>query len=189
MSYEPRFSRVPSDGDRPHAHEFVPLDQLLATAAYDPASLDPTQVRATILAEHRTIRAQLARLEADATALLACSTPKPNRRHALRQLALQLCGELRAHFAFENQVLVPVLEHLDAWGPVRAQQLLAEHAQQRELLRAYKRMLRDEDSSQALASAVWQLVETIRQDMREEEASVLSPELLSDDDRESVETG
>lgn len=189
MSYEPRYSRVSSDGDSSPDHDFTTLDQMLATAAYDPASLDPAQVRAIILAEHRTIRAQLAQLEADATALLACSTSKPNQRHALRQQALQLCRELRAHFAFENQVLVPVLEHVDAWGQVRAEKLLAEHAQQRQLLRVYTRTLRDEVGSQSLAAVVWQLVETIRQDMRDEEADVLSPELLSDYKRESVETG
>jgi iron-sulfur cluster repair protein YtfE (RIC family) len=190
MFREPRFSQISTGGDRPPARGFVPIDQLLAAAACDPSSLDPAQVRATILAEHRKIRSRLARLEAGATALLSCSLPKSHARHALLQRALQLCRELQAHVAFENQVLVPVIEGMDAWGPLRAERLIAEHEQQLQLLRAYADTLTSHDgSAQTLAVAVWQLVETVRQDMHDEEAAVLSPEVFLEQGGESVETG
>ncbi len=190
MFCAPRIPEESTGCDRPPSPDFAPLDQLLATAAVDPASLDPAQVRTTILAEHQKIRGHLARLEAGATALLACSLPKAHARQALRQRALQLCGDMWAHVAFENQVLVPVIARVDAWGPVRAEKLLAEHAQQLQLVRVYAEMLAShEGSAQALALAVWRLVETIRDDMRDEEAEVLGRDLLLGESGGSVETG
>lgn len=189
MSHEPRTSgsveRDLGSSDGP-----VLLDQLMAAAAFDPAALDPAQVRAVILAEHRKIRAVLSRLESDAMALLACSVPKSTARHALRQQALSLCDEMGAHIAFENQVLVPVVEVVDAWGPVRAQTIIEEHTDQMRLLREYANLLNgDGESSPGVAVTVWQLVQSISEDMREEEAHVLSPEFLSDRIGQNVETG
>jgi iron-sulfur cluster repair protein YtfE (RIC family) len=190
MFPEPRSSKASTDRDRPTCAGFVPLDQLLATAACDPASLDPALVRATILAEHQKLRVLLTRLEAGATALLACATHKASARHALRQLALQLCDEMEAHVAFENQLLLPVIERVDAWGQARAHKLSQEHAQQLQLLQAYAGMLtNDEDTPQALSITVWSLVETIREDMSDEEAEVLNPDVLSDHLMECSETG
>ena len=123
-------------------------------------------------------------------ALLACSTPREAARSALRQRALELCDQMAAHIAFENQVLVPVVEVVDAWGPVRAQRILEEHEDQLELLEVYVDMLMgDAESNQAVSAVVWQLVQCIGQDMREEEAQVLGPEFLSDRIGQNVETG
>jgi iron-sulfur cluster repair protein YtfE (RIC family) len=179
------------DRERGSSHESVPLDRLLATAAFDPAALDPAQVRAVILTEHQKIRALLARLESDATELLACSVPKSTARHALRQQALNLCDQMGAHIAFENQLLVPVVGVGDAWGPVRAQRILEEHEDQMQLLRAYADLLMGSgsESNPGIAVTVWQLVQSIGADMREEEAHVLSPEFLSDRIGQNVETG
>jgi iron-sulfur cluster repair protein YtfE (RIC family) len=166
------------------------LDQLLAAALFDPAAVDPAKVRAVILAEHRKIRALLERLECDAMALLACSVPKATARHALLQQAFDLCDQMDAHIAFENQVLVPVVAVVDAWGPVRAQRILEEHEDQLRQLRAYTDMLiSDSESNQRVSVTVWQLVQSIGQDMREEEAQILNPEFLSDRVGQNVETG
>ena len=168
----------------------VPLGQLEAAAAFDPAAMDPAQVREVILEEHRKIRVLLARLESDAMTLLACSVPKPAARRALRLQALALCDELTAHIAFENRVLVPLVEIIDAWGPVRAQTLLEEHEAQLQLLGAYADMLMvDTETNQDTSLTVWQLVRSIGQDMREEEKQVLSAEFLSDRVGQNVETG
>jgi iron-sulfur cluster repair protein YtfE (RIC family) len=168
----------------------APLGQLEAAAELDPAALDPAQVRAVILEEHRKIRALLARLESDAMTLLACSVPKPSARRALQRKALTLCDEMTAHIAFENRVLVPVVEVIDAWGTVRAQTLLDEHEAQLRLLRAYADMLMiDNETNQDTSLTVWQLVRSIGQDMREEERQVLSPEFLGDWVGQNVETG
>ena len=168
----------------------VPLGQLEAAAAFDPTALDPAQVRAVILEEHRKIRAMLVRLESDAMTLLACSVPRPSARRALRRKALALCDALTAHIAFENRVLVPVVEVIDAWGPVRAQTILEEHEAQLKLLGAYVDMLMiDSDTNQDTSLTVWQLVRNIGLDMREEESQVLSPEFLCDRVGLNVETG
>ena len=176
--------------DRGSCDGLVPLGELEAAAAFDPAALDPAQVRAVILQEHRKIRARLARLESNAMALLACSVPRPAARRALRKQALALCDELTAHIAFENRVLVPVVEVIDAWGPVRAQALLEEHQAQLQLLHAYTDMLMvDSEKNQDTSLTVWQLVRSIGQDMREEESQVLSLEFLCDRVGQNVETG
>lgn len=166
------------------------LEQLLAAARFDPSTLDPAQVRTIILAEHQKIRARLARLESDAMALLACSVPKSTARHALLQQALDLCEQMDAHIGFENQVLVPVVELVDAWGPVRARRIVEEHEDQLRVLRAYADMLMSNSESNSRVSVtVWQLVQSIGQDMREEETQILSPEFLSDRIGQNVETG
>src|SRR5207245_2508532 len=45
-------------------------------------------------------------------------------------------SELRAHLAAEEELLGPVLERIDAWGPVRLDLLRTEHAHQRAVLDA-----------------------------------------------------
>jgi hypothetical protein len=47
----------------------------------------------------------------------------------------------------------------------------------------------ERDSNQRLSVTVWQLVQSIGQDMREEEMQILSPEFLSDRVVQNVETG
>jgi hypothetical protein len=190
MFRETRTSNDAVDRDGMLFGEVVPIDRLLSVAALDPAALDPAQVRAVILAEHRKIRALLARLESDATALLACSVPKASAQHALRQQALNLCDQMEAHVVFENQVLVPAVEMVDAWGPVRAQRILEDHEDQLELLHTYADMLMgDGEGNQRVSVIVWQLVQSIGQDMREEESQLLGPEFLSDRIGQNVETG
>lgn len=190
MLREPRNSTDSGDHGCSSRDGFVPLDRLRAAAAFDPAGLDPAQVRAAILDEHGKIRALLKQIEADALALLACSVPKSGARKALRERALDLCDHMAAHIAFENQVLVPVVRVVDAWGPVRAQRIVEEHEEQLELLRTYADILTgDNASNQGVSAIVWQLVQCIGHDMREEEAQVLSPEFLSYRVGQDVETG
>jgi hypothetical protein len=146
----------------------------------DPA-LSPGAVRASILAQHRRIRSLLRALEEKATHLLASSVPSLSERDHTRQLALVLCSVMASHIEFENRVLAPVLETVDAWGPVRAQRLREEHREQLELLRAYAHALEHAPHSGAeLARSAWQLIALLRNDMEQEEAGVLNSGLLSD---------
>lgn len=150
-----------------------------ASSVVAPEALDPAQLRLSILAEHRKIRELLAKLEASANTLLACGVSNPRERRATRRLALHLCDVMSAHVAVENELLVPVVEQIDAWGAVRAQRLLEEHAEQLRLLQAYIAMLADgTDSGQALALTAWRLVQSIREDIQAEESGVLRQDLF-----------
>ncbi len=161
--------------------------------ADDPAlgALSPGALRSLILGQHERIRGLLSLLEDKATHMLASVTPHPRALKETRQLALALCSVMASHIELENRILAPALAGLDAWGPVRAQQLRAEHEDQLVRLRAYAQALRRRTSSGAeLAASAWELVMLLREDMQHEEASVLAADLLTDvafaDD---VETG
>jgi len=142
----------------------------------------PGDVRRSILREHAEIRCMLSELETEATNLLAISVPNEEAAHKTRELALSLCATMKAHVSRENRVLFPMLTELDAWGPVRARQLVDDHARQLLLFQAYAGMLVDGDvTPQTLALTAWQLVRSIYADMEEEETTILSAELLRDD--------
>jgi hypothetical protein len=71
---------------------------------------------------------------------------------------------------------------VDAWGPVRVDQLAHEHAQQ---LRAVEGALMELDDlaqpARALATHVQEVVDRLRQDLVAEQENLLCPELLRDD--------
>jgi len=155
------------------------------------AVLGPDEVREIIMAEHKSLRRRIGRLESEATRLLACSVPSAETRQVTRGLALRLCAAMAAHAELENRILIPLLAGADAWGPVRAERLAAEHDQQALLLQAYADMLGSEDmTAQALAVTAWRLVRALREDMETEEAGVLDAGLFSPDAvNPDVETG
>lgn len=152
---------------------------LPSTAASD---LSPEEVREIIMAEHKSLRRLIGRLESEATRLLACSVPSAAARQATRGLALRLCAAMAAHVELENHILLPLLARADAWGPVRAERLAEEHGQQSLFLEAYTDMLSSEDlTAQSLAVTAWRLVRALREDMEAEEASVLDAAVFSPD--------
>ena len=135
-------------------------------------SLKPSQVRARILREHSALRRQLvplaalaARLEADAP--------------GVRALALEhvegLYRALRDHIDFEDP-----LREIDAWGPVRADELLEHHARQR-LEIAVLAERSGAESATGLARLIASLVSDLRADMTHEDCDMLSADLLRDD--------
>lgn len=170
-----------------------PRSQLLASEGLlgGKGCLQPEEVLEIIKGEHANLRRLLQRLESDATRLLASPVPNPHARRATRDLALSLCAAMAEHVQLENQILLPVLRGTDAWGPVRAEQLFDEHAQQLLFLSAYTDMLASDDMScQAIAVASWRLVRTLREDMASEEGGVLAGGLeLNDGIHTDTETG
>jgi hypothetical protein len=136
----------------------------------------PGRVREVILAQHEQIRGLLDKLDRNATHLMAMAVPSDSAREGTRQLALVLCLVLVSHIEFENRVLTAALEALDASGPLRAERLRSDHAEQLLLLGAYSDALEhDAGSGAELALSAWQLVSLIREDMRYEEATMLGP--------------
>jgi hypothetical protein len=154
-------------------------------------TLEPSEVRALILAQHDRIRALLGLIDEKANVLLSAPVVSARDQELTRSLAVALCSTMAVHIELENRVLVRVLADVDAWGAVRVERLQSEHAAQLALLRDYLREIgRASASRVALAMTAKRLVAIIREDMAMEEAEVLTPELLSDSAiRSDVETG
>lgn len=134
-------------------------------------------VRKRILEEHRVLRDKLDVLEL----LIDGLSEDPKRCSAVSRSARDGLRRLVAHVQLEDAILAPVLRDVDAWGPVRATQLLEHHAEQREqlqsLIRSYGRRGTDIEE---LALRMLRWIGDARADMEHEERGVLSRELLDD---------
>jgi len=133
-------------------------------------------VRARVLAEHARLRALIADVDRLATAVSAgdvrCLEP-------LREKAARLYRILGDHIDHEEAVLVPIIRTIDAWGTVRVEQLLEEHAGQRMALKeAIEELeLEGSDVGQSVQSTCWEILH----DMRREEHDLLHPDLWRED--------
>jgi len=157
-------------------------------------ALTPSGVRSVILLEHQNIRRLLCRLEQVAHVLVAKPLPEQSDVQLASATARTLCAVMESHFEFENRLLVPALERLDAWGSVRAERLRAEHREQVSILHSYVAALDELPQSGSAASQLsmmaQQLVDSLRKDMQAEEATLLRADFLCDDAMAvAVETG
>ncbi len=140
---------------------------------------NPSDVRATILAQHQHLRALLGVIRRHAEQVLAGDQAAP---WELRRRVLDLEQAFGAHLDTEEAIMVPLIESIDAWGPVRAETIRNEHREQRAILERAS----DEATSAAippreLAHAMIALVSDILADMVREEQDVLRSSLLRDD--------
>lgn len=161
------------------AQDLMPvLAKVLFTGAPRPSQPPrPSAVRARILAEHTVLRALYAAVDQHARAVLE---GEAGATDALRDRGRELCSTLLRHIELENTVLAPALHDLDAFGPVRAQQLLAEHERQRSVLTAMLVAI-EEGRDRELAGNMLDLLSELRIDMAHEEQALLNPGLLRDD--------
>ena len=161
------------------AQDLMPvLAEVLFTGAPRPSQPPrPSAVRTRILAEHSVLRALYGTIEGSARAVLE---DEPDATGPLREDCRELCNILLRHIELENTVLAPALHELDAFGPVRAQQLIAEHERQRSVLTAMLVSI-DEGRDRELAGDVLRLLGELRIDMAYEEETLLHPGLLRDD--------
>lgn len=56
------------------------------------------------------------------------------QRSLVCDVLTRLCSEANRHFAYEEENVAPILREVDAWGPVRVEQLCKEHDEQRSVL-------------------------------------------------------
>ena len=140
--------------------------------------LDPEIARQTVLTQHKAIRELLDEAQSISQAALA-----GDAQAALRMPALfhRVRLTLDSHLAFEESVLLPILEADLPLGPQRAQALQREHQRQR------RELLRMQDAElvtwagEGLASGLRQLVREFLVDMIEEERVLLIHEVIRDD--------
>src|SRR5436190_1165789 len=88
-------------------------------------------VRAHVLADHARLRTVIGQVDRLALAV-ACDDFE--RLGALRERAGALYRMLVEHIDHEDAFLAPIIRQIDAWGPVRFEQMQKDHADQRKAL-------------------------------------------------------
>jgi acetoin utilization protein AcuB len=139
--------------------------------------LRPSDVRARILSEHHVLRSIYAKTEECARRVL---NDDAEADVPLRERCRELYQTLLRHIDLENAILAPALHDTDAFGPVRAQELLREHRRQREVLLDALNSS-DARSAAQLARSICSLIAELAADMAHEERALLHPDLLKDD--------
>jgi acetoin utilization protein AcuB len=142
-----------------------------------PLNLAPSMVRHRIAAEHNELRGAMDRLAALASQV--CSGDR-SMVEELRAGARGLYERLQRHIALEDEILAPALRDTPGFGEIRAERLIARHAEQREELAAHLGAL-DDMLGPALAARITEFIKSVRADVAEEEEELLNPTLLKDD--------
>ncbi len=138
------------------------------------------QRRSVLLSQHQRLRQLIAALREAAASVLAASDEPLQKRALALACAIGVFGnDLRTHLAAEEDLLGPVLRHVDAWGPVRLELLRAEHAHQRAVLDALRtdRKLGPRDMAKRACS----LTADVLADMESEERDPFAESVLHDD--------
>jgi len=134
-------------------------------------------VRRRVLEDHERLRGELERLEGLAEQIL-----REAEAEMLRAESEQFLERLLRHMRWEESYLLPALLDADAWGRERAARLERDHREQRELFAFILERLRDGARPTAVvARDVCNLVDLLRDDMREEEQDLLDERVLRDD--------
>jgi hypothetical protein len=137
-----------------------------------------SRVRERILSDHEYLRGLLDEVDQQAFRVAQGAEEGVGR---LRALGLQLLSRFSEHLGLEDRSLAPALRHAGPAGRDRAEQLDADHREQRELLEYVLDKLRDPRRPGAVLAAEWRsLVELLLDDMAHEELTILERELLED---------
>lgn len=143
--------------------------------AEDAGEMLPSEVRARVLKDHAALRVLIADVRRAAERV----RDDAGGREAFVEAAHTLLRALREHLALEDEILLPTLRTIDAWGPERAKRLETEHAHQREVLEMTERELDvgRRPTGETLAR-IEQFVDRLEKDMILEEKTDLDEELL-----------
>src|SRR5690349_23837042 len=91
--------------------------------------LKNSEIRELLLRDHEALRAELKGLEQG----LKRAVADEGVRRLLREQLERVLESLKAHNEREVRLLKPVIVDLDAWGPLRAEQIDKEHEELREI--------------------------------------------------------
>lgn len=143
----------------------------------DVDALSPSEVRSRVLAEHAMLRERLVELQSLARAVTIEQTIVGELRQCVRKLIM----EFSMHLESEEEILMPVIETIDAWGHQRASRMRDEHALQRALLvRMFERVSSPQPPIE-LAIEADALALRVFRDMLDEEQGLLAEDFLRDD--------
>src|SRR5438552_10156278 len=114
------------------------------------------QRRTVLQAQHERLRGLIDTVRARSSGVLSASAEAFEQHAAALAGAIAIFGnDLRAHLATEEELLGPILERIDAWGPVRLGLMRAEHAHQRAVLDALRTDYKL--GAQEMAKRAWSL--------------------------------
>ena len=136
----------------------------------------PSEVRTRVLDQHSELRERIEQLEKMAHQTLESASEGA----ALLTELGEFLRRLQEHMYYEDKALKPVLAEADPWGPERVLRFERDHEQQRGWIEG---LTKDGPSrtSDELAMLTLGFLQVLRRDMEDEEADVLSAELLKDD--------
>lgn len=137
----------------------------------------PSLVRARILQNHGALHAKLEILQRLAIEADGGSGAAAERAG---ELTRALFDELADHLDIEEQLLMPMLREIDAWGELRADELVKHHETQWTELKEL-RARADQSSVLAMAAELAVLISALRRDLLDEDREVLAPDVLRDD--------
>jgi hypothetical protein len=140
--------------------------------------LFPTAVRDQVLGQHRVLRELL---HESLQATTRAFQPEGPGLGEVADLVRELRSRFRAHLAFEERSLVPVLANVDLWGPERVQELLEEHDRQRAELDTLVEGIAEEWDVERLSLTLRSLATDLLIDMEEEERGCVNANLLRDE--------
>jgi hypothetical protein len=135
------------------------------------------ECRNTLEMQHRQLRALIAGVREVAQRALR----DEREGSTLHELVGALRTEIEQHLVAEESLLGPVLERVDAWGPVRLDLMRAEHAHQRAVLAVLRSDRAGTLPAALFAPRVLGLLDDISTDMDAEDRDLLDPRVLRDD--------
>jgi len=134
------------------------------------------RVRERILSDHESLRGLLEEVDQQAFQVGRGAEEGVGR---LRPLGLQLLRQFSEHLALEDRLLAPALRRAGPAGRERAEQLDADHREQRELLDYLLDKVRDRSRPATVVAADWRnFIELVLDDMAQEEATILERGML-----------
>lgn len=134
--------------------------------------------RITLQRQHQRLRSLIAQVRGAAMGVLEGGTVSAQE---LRDQVGVLRTELLEHLLAEEALLGPVLERIDAWGPVRLELMQAEHAHQRAVIAVLWSDRAVSLSPELLARRTLGLLDDIVTDMDAEDRDLLDAKVLCDD--------
>jgi hemerythrin-like domain-containing protein len=139
--------------------------------------LKNSEIRELLLKDHEALRAALSTLEAD---LARVATGGAESTVKVRDQLHHVLDVLRAHSERSLRLLKPVIVDLDAWGPLRAEQIDKEHEELHDLATRFASIDVTSDSKRWVEE-VKGIIAHLREELAEAEQGRLSPEVLRDD--------
>lgn len=149
-----------------------------SSSAKDVRAFEVGDVRTRVLAEHERLRSVIAEVDKCAT-MVAAGDEDEDLVERLRGSAERLYHLMETHIDHEDAALAPLIRRIDAWGPVRFEQMQRDHMQQREALALAVRDLaiKGERLGRTVQSTLWDILH----DMKREEHDLLHPDLWRED--------
>ena len=134
-------------------------------------TLAPSVVRKIILDEHELIKKKLEAIEA----LLG-----KKQDQALKNAVDEFGHYFLKHLATEEKYLRPALTTIDAWGPVRAEQLAQEHIEQTRELKRLSSLVQEKRFAE-YEKEIKLFVQAVYKDIEQENKDFLNADVLKDD--------